>query len=60
MSAYHNPFIKPAAVSEVDSALQDCTELNITDPLIISATVSSEPTTVVSMEKSFPLANHNP
>ena len=55
LSTNHNPFIKPAAVSEVDSALHDCTELSITDPSIISATVSSKPTTVVSMEKSFPL-----
>ena len=55
LSTNHNPFIKPAAVSKVESALQDCTELSITDPSIISATVSSKPTTVVSMEKSFPL-----
>ena len=47
-------------VSEVDSALHDCTEFSIIDPSMISATVSSKPTAVVSMEKSFPLANHNP
>ena len=55
LSTNHNPFIKPATVSEVISALHDCTELSITDPSIISAAVSSKPTTVVSMEKSFPL-----
>ena len=40
LSTNHNPFIKPAAVSEVDSALHDCTELSITDPSFISATLS--------------------
>ena len=29
LSTNHNPFIKPAALSEVDSALHDCTELSI-------------------------------
>ena len=53
LSTNHNPFIKPATVSEVISALHDCTELSITDPSFISATVSSKPTTVISMEKSF-------
>ena len=55
LSTNHNPFIKPAALSEVHSALHDCTELSMTDPSIISASVSSKPSTVISMAKSFPL-----
>ena len=39
LSTNYNPFIKPAALGEVDSALHDCTELSVTDPLIISATI---------------------
>ena len=55
LSTNHNPFIKSAVVSEVDISLQDCTELSIIDPSIISATVSwtSKPTTFVSMENFF-------
>ena len=60
LSTNYNPFIKPAAVSEVDSVLHDCTELSITDPSFISATVSSKPTTVISMEKKIFPTNHKP